>query len=129
MKANGVMRPVFHRFTLAFMVALALWVASVAVRIETQNAAAGYYLPRRDEEPGKWRMSRENTPRDQLRGLVSTIGPLQYLLAPLLMALAPIYLTGRSTLSRRWLGVSSGVVGIVALSLALYRGYFSSLGL
>jgi hypothetical protein len=129
MTANQVMRPVFHRLTLAFMVGVALWVTSVAVRIETQNAAAGYYLPRRDEEPCKWRMSRENTPRDRLRGLVSTVGLLQYLLAPLLMALAAIHVTRRSTPLRRWLGISSGVAGLITLSLAFYRGYFSSLGL
>lgn len=128
MAANQAKRPVFRRFTLALMVGGALWVTFVAIRIETQNAAAGYYLPRRDE-PGKWRMSRENTPYDQLRTLVSTVGLCQYLLAPLVVALAGIHITRRNTPWQRWLGIGSAAVGLVALSLALYRGYFSSLGL
>jgi hypothetical protein len=123
------MGPVFQRVTLAFMVGAALWVTSVAIRIEVQNAAAGYYLPRRDGEAGKWRMSRESTPRDQLRGLVSTVGLSQYFFAPLLMALAAIHATGHNAPWRRWLALSSGVVGVIALGLAFYRGYFSSLGL
>jgi len=114
--------------TLAFMVGAALWVASVAVRIETQNAAAGYYLPRRDE-PGKWRTSHENAPRNQLRKLVSTVGLWQYVFAPLLLALAGIHMARRHTSWQRWLGVGSGIAALGALSLALYRGYFSSLGL
>ena len=128
MAANQIMHPVFRRLTPAFTVGLALWVTAVAGRIETQNAAAEYYLPRRDE-PGKWRTSRENTPRNQLRKLVSTVGLWQYLFAPLLLALAGIHMARRHTAWQWWLGLGSGVVGLGALSLALYRGYFSSLGL
>ena len=122
-------RPLFDYLMPALMVGAVLWVGHVAVRIEIQNAAAGYYLPRRDDEPGKWRISRENTPRDRLRGLVSTVGLWQYLLAPMSMALAADQVVRGSTPLRRWLGISSGVVGLLALSLAFYRGYFSSLGL
>ena len=118
----------FRRFTLALMVGGALWVTFVAIRIETQNATAGYYLPRRDD-PGKWRMSRENMPRDELRTLVSTVGLCQYLLAPVLMALASIHITRRDRLWQRWLSIVSALLALVALSLAFYRGYFSSLGL
>jgi hypothetical protein len=105
-----------------------LWVAAIAVRIETQNAAAGYYLPRHDE-PGKWRMSRENMPQDKLRALVSSVGLCQYVLAPLLLALAAIHIVRPNTSSQRWLGLGSAVVALAALSLAFYQGYFSSLGL
>lgn len=119
---------VFHRLLLAVMVGIALWVTAVAIRIETQNATAGYYLPRRDE-PGKWRMSRENTPQDQLRALVSTVGLCQYLLAPLLIALAAVQITRRNTPWQRWLGIGGAGAGLGALGLALHRGYFSSLGL
>jgi len=122
-------RPLFDHLMPALMVGAVLWVGHVAVRIEIQNAAVGYYLPRRGDESGKWRISRENTPRDQLRGLVSTVGLWQYLLAPMLMALAADQVARGSTPLRRWLGISSGVVGLLALSLAFYRGYFSSLGL
>lgn len=120
--------PSVFRLTLALMVGGALWVTAVAIRIETQNAAAGYYLPRHDE-PGKWRISRGNTPHDQLRILVSTVGLCQYLLAPLLIGLAAIPITRNNTPWQRWLGIGSAAVGLVALSLAFYRGYFSSLGL
>ena len=118
----------FRRFTLALMVGGALWVAAVAIRIETENAAAGYYLPRHDE-PGKWRTSRENMPHNRLRTWVSTVGLCQYLFAPLLVALAAIHITRRDTPWQRWLGIGGTAVGLMALSLALYRGYFSSLGL
>ena len=123
------MGSVFQRFTFAVMIGVALWVTTAAVRIEIQNAAASYYLPRRDDESGKWRISRENTPRDRLRGLVSTVGLWQYFLAPVLMALAAIHITRRNTPTQRGLGFGSGVVAVMALGLAFYRGYFSSLGL
>jgi hypothetical protein len=128
MAADQMMPSVFHRFLLAVMVGIALWVTAIAIRIETQNAAAGHYLPRRDE-PGKWRMSRENTQRDQLRTLASTVGLCQYLLAPLLLALAAVHVTRRNRSWQRWLGIGSAAIGLVALGLALPRGYFSSLGL
>jgi hypothetical protein len=74
-------------------------------------------------------MSRENMPRDELRTLVSTVGLCQYLLAPVLMALASIHITRRDRLWQRWLSIVSALLALVALSLAFYRGYFSSLGL
>ena len=74
-------------------------------------------------------MSHEDLPRDQLRTLVSTVGLCQYLLAPLLLALAAVHITRRNTPWQRWLGIGSAAVGLAALSLALHRGYFSSLGL
>lgn len=109
MAADQVISSVFHRLILAVMVGLALWVTAVAIRIETQNAAAGYYLPRRDE-PGKWRISRENTPHNQLRSLVSTVGLCQYLLASLLMALAAVYITRRNTPAPERLFFEFGIV-------------------
>jgi hypothetical protein len=60
------------------MLVLAAFVFQTAVRIEVLNAQADYYLPRKDRNPdgtfsdGEWRMSQENTPRDQLRGVVRT---------------------------------------------------------
>jgi hypothetical protein len=128
MAPDQLMPSEFHRLILAVMVGEAPWVTAVAIRIETQNARAGYYLPRRDE-PGKWRMSRENKRHDQLRTLVSTVGLCQYLLAPLLLAPAAVHLTRRNRPWQRWLGIGSAGVGLVTLGLALQRGYFSSLGL
>ena len=118
----------FHHLTFAIMVGLAVWVASVTVRIELQNAAADYYLPRRDGEPGKWRISREGTPRDELRGLVDTIGLFQYLLAPLVLVLSVVHVVRRSTPLRQRVAGICGFVGLVAWGFAIYRGYFSSLG-
>ena len=115
------------RITFLLLVGLTVWVAVSAVRIERLNAATGYYLPRHDDD-GKWRISRESTPRDQLRGLVSSIGLLQYLFAPLVVGLSAYPFSRRDSAARRLLAACSGVVGIAALGLAFYRGYFSSLG-
>ena len=110
MAVNQVMPSAFRRIMVALMVGGALWVTVVAIRIETQNAAAGYYLPRRDE-PGKWRISREDLPRDQLRRLVSTLGVWQYIFSPLLIALASTCVVRRNMSWQWWLGIVSGVVG------------------
>jgi hypothetical protein len=63
-----------------------------------------------------------------LRGLIVSAGLLQYLLAPLLVGLASVHLARRESAMQRFLALGSGVVGLAALSLALYRGYYSSLG-
>jgi len=118
---------VIYRITFAVMVVLALWVLFAAVRIERLNAEAGYYLPRHDED-GKWRVSRESTSRDQLRGLITSVGLFQYVFAPLVVGLAAFHLGRRDSAMRRWLATFSGIIGLVALSFAFYRGYFSSLG-
>jgi len=47
----------------------------------------------------------------------------------LLIALAANCVMRRNVPWQLWLGVVSGVAGLVALGLAFYRGYFSSLGL
>ena len=116
------------------MLLLAAFVVQTAARIEVLNNRAGNYLPRRDRNPdgtltdGKWRISGENAPRDQLRGLVQTSGLLQYVLAPLLLILA----TAVSFRSRRsWARVAGALsmfVSIMAISLMLYRQYYQSLG-
>ena len=115
------------RITFLVLLTLTVWVAVSAVRIERLNAEAGYYLPRHDEE-GKWRVSREGTPHDQLRGLVTNVGLPQYVFAPLVVGLSAFYLSDRESATRRLLSACSGVVGLAALSLAFYRGYWSSLG-
>jgi hypothetical protein len=118
-----------HRITLAVMVGLALWVALTAVRIELLNARADFYLPRRDDgADGQWRVSLQNMPRDQLRGLIMSAGLLQYLFASLVVGLAIFHISRRESGRRRWLAFCSGVVALTALSLALYRGYYTSLG-
>lgn len=118
----------FHRIPFTVLLGLMLWGAAVTVRIEIQNAAAEGDLPRRGGEPGKWRISREGTPRDELRGMIQTIGLLQDVFAPLLVLLAVVHVAwGSMAFRRRW-SVLGGVVGCVAWGLALYLGYFSSLG-
>jgi hypothetical protein len=122
------------RILIAIMILLAALVFQSAVRIEVLNIQAGNYLPRRDRNlegtlsDGKWRISAENTPRDQLREAVQTFGLLQYVLAPLLLLLAlGVFLKTR----RSWSGslaAFSGVVAVSAISLMLYREYYQSLG-
>jgi hypothetical protein len=117
------------------MILLTAFVLQSAARIEVLNMRAGNYLPRSDRNSadsladGKWRMSQENTSRDQLRGLVKTLGLLQYVLAPLLLILAiAVFLKSRG--SRAKVGAAFSVfVATIAISLMLYREYFQSLGL
>ena len=116
------------------LVLLTAFVLQSAARIEVLNMRAGNYLPRSDRDPdgtltdGKWRMSQENTARDQLRVTVQTFGLLQYVLAPLLLvfSLAVFFKTRGS-----WASVAatfSVFAAAVAISLMLYREYFQSLG-
>jgi hypothetical protein len=116
------------------LVLLAAFVIQTAVRIEALNIQAGNYLPRKDRNPdgtladGKWRAGLENTPRDQLRGLVKTVGQWQYLLAPLLLILAvALFLTSRE-LWTKFAGAVCGFVAVVAVTLMLFREYYQSLG-
>lgn len=113
---------------------LTAFVLHSAVRIEVLNVRAGTYLPRRDRDSdgsltdGKWRISQENSARDQLRAAVETLGLIQYVLAPLLLifSLAVFFKNRRS-----WAGVVatfSVIVAAIAISLMLYREYYSSLG-
>ena len=71
------------RVLIIVMLLLTAFVMHSAARIELLNMRAGYYLPRSDRNPdgtftdGKWRISQENGPRDQLRAAVQTFGLLQ----------------------------------------------------
>jgi hypothetical protein len=116
------------------MFLLTAFVLQTAVRIEVLNFQDASYLPRKDRNPdgtlayGKWRVSLENSPRDQLRALVETLGLLQYLLAPLLLIFAIIVLL---KLTRSWVQIGatlSLVASMIAMSLMLYREYYQSLG-
>jgi hypothetical protein len=116
------------RFTLAVLVLLTLRVALSVIRIERLNAEAGHYLPRHDED-GKWRISRENIPCDQLRGLIQSVGLWQYLAAPGVIGLAAIlYMRRRKSPVSACVAVVCGLIGGIALLLVFYRGYFTSLG-
>jgi hypothetical protein len=111
------------------MMGLAIWVGFASFRIEQLNVQAGLYLPRRDGgADGAWRVSRQNTPRDQLRGLVIGAGLLQYLFAPAVLGLAALHILRRDSAQRRWAAAFAGLVSLTALVLAFYRGYYSSLG-
>ncbi len=116
------------------MFLLTAFVVQTAVRIEVLNFRAGSYLPRKDRNPdgtladGKWRISSENSPRDQLRALVQTLGLLQYLLAPLLLILAiPVLWKSRKAWVRLGAALSL-IASTIAISLMLYREYYQSLG-
>jgi hypothetical protein len=71
------------RILTILMILLTALVLQTAARIEVLNMRAGNYLPRSDSSPdgsfadGEWRISQENTSRDQLRGLVETFGLTQ----------------------------------------------------
>jgi cytochrome c oxidase assembly factor CtaG len=69
----------------------------------------------------------EDTPRDRLRGLVSGVGLLQYLLAPLCVVFGIIHSRRESAVWPRRVAVVCWVVGSVAFILAVYRGYLSSI--
>ena len=116
------------------MLLLTAVVSQTAVRIEVLNVQAGHYLPRIDLNAdgsfrdGQWRLSPDNTSRDQLRGLVQTFGLLQYLLAPLLfIASMMVYLYSKGSRVRTP-AMLSMAVAVIAIVLAFYRGYYSSLG-
>jgi hypothetical protein len=116
------------------IILLTALVLQTAARIEVLNMQAGDYLPRSDRNPdgsfsdGKWRVSQENTPRDQLRGLVQTFGLAQYFLAPLLLILGiAAFLKSNGSWAKTT--AAAGVfVAAMAISLMLYRQYFQSLG-
>ena len=116
------------------MLVLAALVFQTAVRIEVLNAQAGYYLPRKDRTPdgsfsdGVWRISQESTPRDQLRGVVRTFGLLQYVLAPLLLAVSAL---AAEKSKPKWAKVAGFIVMLaaaIAIWLMLHREYYQSLG-
>ena len=117
------------------MLLLGAFVFTTAVRIEILNAQAGYYLPRQDRQPdgtfadGKWRVSLENTPRDQLRGVVQIYGIMQYVTAPLLFAVAALVVLKAKIIWARALGATGAFVAVIALWLMFYREYWSSLGM
>ena len=119
-----------HRLSFALMIGLAIWVISVGAVIEWKNSVAGYYLPRRDAEAGsKWRVSYgDYTPNDQLRQLVESVGLLQYPVCLILGALAVFHFNKRENQSRRILSAIAAACSFLALCIAFYRGYFSSLG-
>lgn len=110
------------------MIGLALWVIVVAGAIEFQNARAGYYVPRGNDGNGKWRISRQDTPRDRLRGLIGRVGLFQYLLSPAVLVLAVSHALQSTVPSRRKLSIWAGLLAIVAGLLAVYRDYIGSLG-
>jgi hypothetical protein len=120
----------FHLLITVLMVAVTVWIAVTGIRIEQLNAQAGYYLPRRDGgADGKWRVSINASPRNELRDVVSGAGLWQYLLAPA-VAVVATWLSGQKSTGkalRRCCQVCAAVA-LVFLSLAWYRGYFTSLG-
>jgi TRAP-type uncharacterized transport system fused permease subunit len=113
---------------------LAACVFYTAVRIEVLNTQAGYYLPRQDKNPdgsfldGKWRVSMNNSPRDQLREIVESFGLMQYLLAPILLILSVFVIARSNPLWAKIIASVSLLVSVATIYLAFYREYWSSLG-
>jgi hypothetical protein len=112
------------------LLCLALWVLVIAIGIEWYNYRAGFYLPRTDwiHDPGKWRVSRWLEPRDELRYLVQSHGLYQYPLALILIAWSLIDHFVRRTSHSVIFNFTCASIGLLALILAIYRGYFTSLG-
>ena len=113
---------------------LASFTLYTALRIEYLNARAGFYLPRRDRKAdgtfsdSTWRISSEDTARDRLRQTVGTFGLAQYLAVPLLLALS--LFQGFKSQARWVLAIAIGgsFIGLFAMTMMYYRGYYSSLG-
>ena len=70
------------------------------------------------------RYVRRNLARDDLRGLIESWGLAQYVLVPLLAAIA----IGLATQARPGLGAACGSIAVAAASSMYYRAYYSSLG-
>lgn len=139
------MRPHRANFTtflccvIASLAAAALIVT--AVRIELLNAEAGHILPRMSElrgtgETAKWRSHSDPTTsaesaQNQLRGIVSTWGLAQYPFA-LATTFFALFILHRS--ARRGgapiaiIATAILLIALAAIALAIYRGYWSSLG-
>ncbi|MCM3869726.1 MAG: hypothetical protein ND895_03360 [Pyrinomonadaceae bacterium] len=113
---------------------LATFVLYTSLRIEYLNLRAGSYLPRQDRNAdgsfsdGKWRVSSEYSPRDQLREVVATFGLMQYLIAPLLLMLTVLTVGRTKSGWGRLVGCFSLVIALFALTLMYYREYYTSLG-
>ena len=113
---------------------LAAFTLHTALRIEYLNVSAGSYLPRRDRKTdgtfsdGTWRISSEDSARDRLRQTVGTFGLVQYLAVPLLLALS--LFQGFKSRARwvRTIAIGCCLIGLFALTMMYYRGYYSSLG-
>ena len=124
-----------NRILIVSTLLLTAVVLQTAVRIEVLNVRAGNYLPRSDRNAdgtfadGKWRISPDNTPRDQLRALVQTYGLLQYLFAPLLVILSIVGFRYSKGSLLKVIATLAMAVAVIAILLAFYRGYYSSSGL
>ena len=124
-----------NRIPTLLMIVLTAFVVQAAVRIEVLNFRAGNYLPRTDVmadgtlEDGKWRVSGDNSPRDQLRALVETYGLMQYFLAPLLLIISIVVFFNSRRSWMKFVATLAVGVAVAAIHLTFYRGYYSSLGL
>ena len=119
---------------ISIVLLLAAVVLYTSLRIEYLNVRAGSYLPRKNGDAdsslsdGKWRISSEDTGRDQLRKVVATFGLMQYLLAPLLLALSILVVVRTKSRRAQLAGSFCCMIALLALTLMYYRGYYSSLG-
>ena len=119
---------------ISLILLLTVFVLYTSLRIEYLNIKAGYYLPRQNRNAdgtfsdGTWRISSENSARDRLRQTVSTLGLVQYLIVPLLLALSLFQGLKSRTRWVRTIAIASGLIGLFALTMMYYRGYYSSLG-
>jgi hypothetical protein len=102
---------------------------NTAIQIEVLNAKANFYLPRDDDcADGKWRISPNNTPRDKLRGLINSLGLLQYVLAPILLIVSITQMKKYNDSNfKHKISIVCIIGSILCISLMIYRGYFSSL--
>ena len=126
------------RMVTVVLIASSLWALSSAAYIEYKNAKADYFLPRQDVNEdgtwrdGKWRISAiSGHPRDSLRGVVGSLGLIQYplcfgMIIGVIMTMQSERLRQNQTI--RWLCLAAFMSAVIGLGLAMYRGYFTSLG-
>lgn len=128
-----------------FTTLVAIWVLCVCVLIEVTNFQADFYLPRQDvNEDGilsTWRvlrperamelgitMSDADVARGRLREQVGVFGLFQYPLAGIVLLISFVQLNGDRHGNSLHLARFNFGVALLALMLAFYRGYLTSLG-
>jgi hypothetical protein len=123
-----------NQILVSLILLLTAFVLYTSLRIEYLNVNAGYYLPRQNRNPdgtfldGTWRISSEDSARDRLRQTVGTFGLAQYLVVPSLLGLS--LFQGFKSRARwiRTIAIGCCLIGLFALTMMYYRGYYSSLG-
>jgi len=114
---------------LVIMIVLSLICLNTTIQIEILNFKANFYLPRTDDcSDGKWRISPYSTPRDRLRGMISSFGLYQYIFAPILFILSTAQIKkNKASKVKITISIVCLISSILSIIFMFYRGYSSSL--